>query len=351
MSVGAALPWYANAELLGVERALEPVGALPHIASRLDAGAPANAYEAELDVDVLNVDATSYRVIRDRCDADPDRMADAIAGIVEERGKLQNPWTGSGGILAGTVSAVGEQHWAPELAVGQRVVPLASLIAIPLRLDAVGPLSPESPQVPVRGRAIVTGRMACALVPADLTLGIVLSALDVYPAASHTRALAAPGAHVLVLGAGHAGLLAAAAAHDAVGPGGHVTAIDASAAALARLAATTPAATAIQHDATDAVGALAALERHGLPRADLTLVCTSVPGCEGTAILATDEAGVVLFFSTATSFPAAALGADSVSSRTRLVIPNGYTDDRGDYALDLLRAAPALRDAFEGRSA
>jgi len=345
----AAPPWYANAQLLGVERAIEPRGALPHIASRLDAGAPANEYEAELDVEVLCVDATSYRAIRDRCDGDPDHMAAAIGDIVAERGKLQNPWTGSGGILAGTVSAIGERHWAPELAVGERVIPLASLIAIPLRLDAIGPLSPDDPQVPVRGRAIVTGRMACAPVPGDLPLPIALSALDVYPAASHVRALAAPGDHVLVLGAGHAGLLAAAAAHAAVGAGGHVTALDASAAALARVGAALPATTAILHDATDAVGAITALERHGLPRADLTVACTSVPGCEGTAILATDEAGAVLFFSTATSFPAAALGADSVSSRTRLLIPNGYTDDRGSYALDLLRGSPALRAAFQGR--
>ena len=226
MTARIAEPWFADARLLGVERAIEPPGALPHIASRLDAAAPANPYEAELDVEVLCVDATSYKVIRDRSDGDPARMAAAIAAIVSERGKLQNPWTGSGGILAGTVSAVGERHWAPELAVGDRVVPLASLIAIPLELDAVGPLSPDDPHVPVRGRAIVTGRMACALVPPDLPLRVVLGALDVYPAASHVRALAAPGSHVLVLGAGHAGLLAAAAAHEAVGPDGHVTALD-----------------------------------------------------------------------------------------------------------------------------
>jgi L-erythro-3,5-diaminohexanoate dehydrogenase len=108
-----------------------------------------------------------------------------------------------------------------------------------------------------------------------------------------------------------------------------------------------PATATVLADATDPVGALAALGAQGLPRADLTLVCTSVRGCEGTAILATDETGAVLFFSTATSFPAAALGADSVSSTTRLVIPNGYTEDRGSYALDLLRRDPALRAAVE----
>jgi len=347
VSAPAAAPWYASAAVLGVGRALDPPGALPHIARVLDAAAPIVPEEAELAVEALNVDATSYKAIRERCDGDPARMADCIAAIVRERGKLQNPWTGSGGILAGRVTAVGERHWDPGLRPGDRVVPLASLIAIPLELDSVGPLSPSSPQVPVRGRAVVTGRMACVSVPGDLPLGVVLTALDVYPAPSHARAMAAPGDHVLVLGAGHAGLLAAAAAHEAVGATGRVTALDASEAALARMRAARPATATVLADATDPVGTLAALGAQGLPRADLTLVCTSVRGCEGTAILATDEAGAVLFFSTATSFPAAALGADSVSSTTRLVIPNGYTEDRGSYALDLLRRDPALRAAVE----
>jgi L-erythro-3,5-diaminohexanoate dehydrogenase len=348
MGPPAAAPWYASAAVLGVGRAVDPPGALPHIARVLDAAAPIVAEEAELAVEVLNVDATSYRVIRERCDGDAARMADCIAAIVRERGKLQNPWTGSGGILAGRVTAVGGRHWDPGLRPGERVVPLASLIAIPLELESVGPLSPGSPQVPVRGRAVVTGRMACGRMPDDLPLGVVLTALDVYPAPSHARALAAPGDHVLVLGAGHAGLLAAAAAHEAVGDAGRVTALDASESALARMRAALPATATVLGDATDPVATLAALGARGLPRADLTLVCTSVPGCEGTAILATDEAGAVLFFSTATSFPAAALGADSVSSTTRLVIPNGYTEDRGRYALDLLRRDAALRAAVEG---
>jgi L-erythro-3,5-diaminohexanoate dehydrogenase len=351
MTAHASEPWYVNAALLGVARSLEPAGALPHIARRVDAQTPANEYEAEIDVEMLNVDATSYKAIREHSDGDAERMADTIMEIVAERGKMQNPWTGSGGILVGRVARAGERHWDADLAPGERVVPLVSLITVPLRLDSVGPLDPANPQVPVRGRAIVTGRMACARVPEDLPLATVLSALDVYPAASHTRTLAQPGQHVLVLGAGHAGLVAAAAAHEAVGAGGRVTAMDASEAALARMRAAQPApTTTICGDAADTVGALAALHAHGLPRADLTLICTSAPGCEGTAILATQERGTVLFFSTATSFPAAALGADAVASKAGLVIPNGYTDDRGDYTLDLLRRSPALRDAFEGRT-
>ncbi|MDQ6817006.1 MAG: L-erythro-3,5-diaminohexanoate dehydrogenase [Actinomycetota bacterium] len=339
--------WALDASALGTWRAVDPPGALPHIARILDAASPASDCEAEIDVEMLAVDATSYRAIRERCDANPQEMARVISQIVAKHGKLQNPWTGSGGVLMGRVRAVGARYEMSDLAVGERVVPLASLIAIPLSLESVGPADPASAQVPARGRAIVTGRMLCTSLPEDFSELVALAALDVYPAASHVREMAGAGQHVLVLGTGHAGLLAVAAAREAVGSTGHVTALDNSPRALARVGEIDSATATVQADVTDPVGVAAALARHGLPPADLTLLCTSVPGGEGSALLATAQRGTVLFFSTATRFAAAALGADAIGSQARLVIPNGLTDDRGEYAFELLRRIPALHRAFE----
>jgi L-erythro-3,5-diaminohexanoate dehydrogenase len=336
-----------DARRLGIHRSLSPPGALPHIAQAVDAATPGNEYEVELDVETLAVDATSFRTIAERSDGDPDRMAATIAQIVTEHGKLQNPWTGSGGVLSGRVRAVGSSAATPALMPGELVVPLASLISIPLLLDEVGPVDPSTPQIPARGRAIVTGGMTCARMPADLPAAVALSAFDVYPAASHVRELAAPGCHVLVLGAGHAGLMAIAAARRAVGGTGTVSAVDVSGAALARARAVDPDVVAVDADVTDALLVTHALAEQGMGPADLTLLCTSVGGAEGTAILASASRATIVFFSTATKFAAAALGADAVGSQPRLLIPCGLTDDRGEYALELLRALPALRKAFE----
>ncbi len=336
----------ADGARLGVHRSLAPIGALPHIARVLDATSPANEHEAEVAAETLAIDATSFAEIRRRADGDPARMARTIADIVADHGKLQNPWTGSGGVVMGRVTAVGAQHHGDDLAIGELVVPLASLIAVPLALDEVGPIDPDSPHVPVRGRAIITGSMLCGRVPADLSRDVALTAFDVYPVASHVRELAPPGCHVLVLGAGHAGLLAMVAARAAVGRGGAVSTVDVSADALRRARAVEPGVTAVAADVTDPLGVTAALAEHDAGPADLTLLCTSVTGAEGTAILATARRGTVIFFSTATRFAAAALGADAIGSQARLLIPTGLTDDRGEYALALLRQVPALRAAF-----
>lgn len=337
--------------MLGVWRALEPAGTLPHIAQRLDAISPANDYEAEVEVELLNVDATSYRQLRRSCGNSPDAIASAISHIVAERGKMQNPATGSGGVLVGRLARLGSLSWLRDLHAGERVVPLASLIATPLRLDSVGPVDPDSPQVPVVGRAIVTGRMSCAVVPDDLPIEAAVTALDVYPAASHTKELARGGGHVVILGSGHAGLAALAAAREQVGAEGRVTVVDLSIAALRLASEIDPAAATIIADATDPVAVAEQFAALGLPPGDLTLLCTTISGCEGTAILLTAQDGTVLFFSTATSFSAAGLGADSLSCLARLSIPNGFTIDRGSYLLDLLRKTPALLRAFSRRGA
>ncbi len=342
--MSAAAPGSWDPARVGVHRSLEPAGVLPHIAHRVAASPPINAFEAELEAQVLAVDATSFADIRRRAGGDSEAMADLIASIVAEHGKLQNPVTGSGGVVMGRVSAVGQARVLDDLTPGELVVPLASLIAVPLELDAVGPVDPATPHVPVRGRAVITGAMLCGRVPPDLGRAVSLTAFDVYPAATYARDLAVPGGHLLILGAGHAGLLAAAAARPALGASGTITAVDLDPEALARMTAVDPAVITIQSDVTRSLDVAARMPSP----ADLTLVCTSVAGAEGAALVATAPRGTIVFFSTATRFAAAALGADAVGSQARLVIPNGLTDDRGELALDLLRANDPLRSAFSG---
>ena len=68
-------------------------------------------------------------------------------------------------------------------------------------------------------------------------------------------------------------------------------------------------------------------------------------------ILATAQGGTVIFFSMATSFSAAALGAEGLAADVRMLVGNGYVPGHADLALDLLRRTPAVRALFEARLA
>jgi L-erythro-3,5-diaminohexanoate dehydrogenase len=74
-----------------------------------------------------------------------------------------------------------------------------------------------------------------------------------------------------------------------------------------------------------------------------------VPGCEGGAILATAQGGTVIFFSMATSFSAAALGAEGVAADVTMLIGNGFAPGHANLALNLIRTTPPLRALFEHR--
>src|ERR1700745_2931451 len=90
------------------------------------------------------------------------------------------------------------------------------------------------------------------------------------------------------------------------------------------------------------------LRRGGGP-ADVTVVCVDVPGCEGGAILSTAQGGTVIFFSMATRFSAAALGAEGVAADVTMLVGNGSTPGHADLALDLIRGNPAVRALFTRR--
>ena len=83
--------------------------------------------------------------------------------------------------------------------------------------------------------------------------------------------------------------------------------------------------------------------------ADVTVVCVDVPGCEGGALLATADGGTVIFFSMATSFTAAALGAEGLAADVTMLVGNGYVPGHADLALDIVREHAGVRGLFERR--
>ena len=67
------------------------------------------------------------------------------------------------------------------------------------------------------------------------------------------------------------------------------------------------------------------------------------------AVLSTAPGGTVVFFSMATSFAAAALGAEGLAADVTMLIGNGYVPGHAELALDLVRTEPGVRWLLTGR--
>jgi L-erythro-3,5-diaminohexanoate dehydrogenase len=328
-----------------LHRVLAPEGVLPQQAQRLDADPVPWPDEVVLDVHRLNLDAASYRQLRETHGPGAPLRA-AVCDIVAARGKMQNPVTGSGGMLLGTVREVGPES-PLGLAVGQRVASLVSLTLTPLRItDGLAGWDGRSEQVPCAGTAVLFGRSIAAVLPDDLPESLALSVLDVCGAPALTARVVGrrerPSVCVLG-GGGKSGSLSLAAARRA-GASRLVALVPTDGEAGAVRAAGL-ADEVVVADARDPIAVSGAV---GEP-VDVTVVCVDVPGCEHGAILATATGGTVVFFSMATSFPAAALGAEGLAADVEMIIGNGYVPGHAEFALDLVRGNSGVRALFEGR--
>src|SRR5215475_6999916 len=217
---------------LGLHRVIEPAGALPQAAWRVDQSPALWPDEVRVRVERLNLDAASFRQLSEAVQGDTAAaegghvaaMRAAVLGIVAERGKMQNPVTGSGGMLTGVVEEVGPDS-PLGLAPGDRIATLVSLSLTPLAItDGLARWDGRSEQVPCEGHAILFGRSIAAVLPDDLPVPLALAVLDVCGAPALTSRVVsqaagrAGGGHpvVAVLGAaGKSGSLSAVAARRA----------------------------------------------------------------------------------------------------------------------------------------
>jgi L-erythro-3,5-diaminohexanoate dehydrogenase len=337
---------------LGLHRVLDPPGVLPQAAWRLDPSPAIAPDETRIRVDRLNLDAASYRQLRETYAGDPDKIRAAVLDIIATRGKMQNPVTGSGGMLTGTVEEVGPDS-PLSLIPGQRIATLVSLTLTPLAItDALYRWDGLSEQIPCEGHAILFARSIAAVLPDDLPTPLALAVMDVCGAPALTKRVVKKGDVAVVIGAaGKSGSLSAAAARQAGASKVIGVVPNEAEAALLRnpAAAQSPLVDEIVvADARDPVGLANKVENAGGP-ADVTVVCVDATGCEGGAILSTKQGGTVIFFSMATSFSAAALGAEGLAADVTMLVGNGYVPGHADFALDLLRTTPPVRSLFEKR--
>ncbi|MDL4821719.1 L-erythro-3,5-diaminohexanoate dehydrogenase [Actinomadura opuntiae] len=332
---------------VGLHRVLEPAGVLPQAAARLDTDPAIRPDEVRVRVERLNLDAASYRQLHTAHGGDPDAIRAEVLRIIGERGKMHNPVTGSGGMLVGAVEEAGPDS-PLGLKPGDRIATLVSLTLTPLAVtDGLARWDGRSEQIPADGHAILFARSIAAVLPDDLPVPVALSVMDVCGAPALTERVVASRERPVVAvlgGAGKSGSLSLAAARRA--GASRTIGLVPTAAEEELLAATGLADAVVRADARDPVAVAAAI---GEP-ADVTVVCVDVPGCEHGAILATAPGGTVVFFSMATSFSAAALGAEGLAADVTMLIGNGYVPGHAETALGLLRSEPALLPLFTARA-
>lgn len=334
----------------GIHRVIEPKGVLPQPANKIDNNMD-EIYDNEIliDVQTLNIDSASFTDIKVRANNDHKKIAEIMHEIVDKQGKHRNPWTGSGGMLLGTVEKIGDAlKGKTDLKVGDKIATLVSLSLTPLRIDKIKEIRPDVDQVDIDGKAILFESGIYAKIPSDLPEKLALSALDVAGAPAQTAKLCKPGDTVLIIGAGgKSGMLCCYEAKKRVGVTGKVIGMTHSQRSTDRLLSLNICDHVFAADATMPVPILEKMEEltNG-QMADVTINNVNIPDTEMTSILCTKDTGIVYFFSMATSFTKAALGAEGVGSDVTMIVGNGYTKGHAEITLQILRESEVIRNIF-----
>lgn len=334
----------------GTHRVIEPKGVLTQAAWKIDNDMTKH-YSNEIICDVisLNIDSASFTQIEEACGGDEQKIGEMIMGIVAERGKQQNPVTGSGGMFIGKVAYIGEDLKDRDLKVGDKIASLVSLSLTPLKIEKILAIHKDIDRVDIIGQAVLFESGIYAKLPDDMSEPLALAALDVAGAPAQARKLPKEGDSVLILGAnGKSGVLCGYEAMKKVGPKGNVVGVVRNPAQVPALMELGVYNKVIVASATEPIAVLdAALAANDGKEYDISICCVNIESCEMSAILPVRDDGIVYFFSMATSFTKAALGAEGIGKDVTMIIGNGYTKNHAQITLDVLRENLKLRKLFD----
>ena len=326
----------------GTHRVIEPKGVLTQAAWKIDNDMTKH-YSNEIICDVISLNIDSA------CGGDEQKIGEMIMGIVAERGKQQNPVTGSGGMFIGKVAYIGEDLKDRDLKVGDKIASLVSLSLTPLKIEKILAIHKDIDRVDIIGQAVLFESGIYAKLPDDMSEPLALAALDVAGAPAQARKLPKEGDSVLILGAnGKSGVLCGYEAMKKVGPKGNVVGVVRNPAQVPALMELGVYNKVIVASATEPIAVLdAALAANDGKEYDISICCVNIESCEMSAILPVRDDGIVYFFSMATSFTKAALGAEGIGKDVTMIIGNGYTKDHAEITLNVLRENEKLRKLFD----
>ncbi|MEF3695024.1 MAG: zinc-binding dehydrogenase [Candidatus Cloacimonadota bacterium] len=341
----------------GTHRVIEPKGVLPQPARVLDNNMT-EIWDNELLLDVirLNVDSASFHQIKNKLMAqgheDMEKaFAEHAIELTNRTGKHKNEDTGSGGMLIGRVAAIGPNfEMKDQIKVGDKVASLVSLSLTPLKINKVKRVLLDKDQVEIEGQAILFSSGIYAKLPDDMDENLALSVLDVAGAPAQAERLCKPGDTVVIIGAnGKSGVLCNAVARERVGVSGQVIGIVRKESYIPTCKETGCHEVVIA-DATDAIRIQKEVSRLTNGKmADVVINVVNVEDTELPSVMACRDRGIVYYFSMATSFTRAALGAEGIGADVDMILGNGYAHNHAMISLDLLRRNPTLMKLFQER--
>lgn len=328
----------------GRHRVLEPAGALPAVATRLDAHPDLWDSEARLRLTHVVLTPADLEVLRSRHGRDAGALRAALLEGSAERGGL--PPGLAGAVLVGTFAGAG-QVWPQPIAPGAVVATVGPAEAHPAWLADVSAWDGASTIVPCHGHAILPAASQLLALDTDVDVAALASLARHAGVPALVADVTHPGDRVAVLAATSvAGALAAVAAgrSGAELVAGLVTSLQ-----EARLARALGVAEPVIADIGDPTAAAEALAGALAGPADVVVVASDDPAAVAVATLLAGD-GTVLLAGDRGHAESAARTAAALGTSPVIRVDRPAVRDAGADVLAMLDERPALADLVRWRA-
>lgn len=333
----------------GVSRVMEPKGAVPATAWKLNNQRQIGPKEIRIRLETVHIEWDNFNQICSHCGYDEMRIKARIMQIIEERGKLHNPFTGSGGLFMGTIEEIGSEVDAEGLMVGDRVFSQSSITGMAMHIDRITRLDFNYGQMECQGYVICFEATSLIRYTGEVSEKYLLTAIDeegnflgVRQAVSEQKTERA----VIIGGNLVTTLLYAQILRDCFGESTKVTAVldKHSLGNLTEAEIISAFQPVIEHTCfTDLCQPLEAWkqirdEGKNEQPIDAVINLEDISGSETLATLLVREHGTVFYASLQNNYSVGILVADSMGKEVTPYALDGFDKDAYDYAVKLIQA-------------
>ena len=338
----------------GVSRVMEPKGAVPATAWKLNNQRQIGPKEIRIRLETVHIEWDNFNQICSHCGYDEMRIKARIMQIIEERGKLHNPFTGSGGLFMGTIEEIGSEVDAEGLMVGDRVFSQSSITGMAMHIDRITRLDFNYGQMECQGYVICFEATSLIRYTGEVSEKYLLTAIDeegnflgVRQAVSEQKAERA----VIIGGNLVTTLLYAQILRDCFGESTKVTAVldKHSLGNLTEAEIISAFQPVIEHtcftDLCQPLEAWKQIRDEGINEQPIDAVINleDISGSETLATLLVREHGTVFYASLQNNYSVGILVADSMGKEVTPYALDGFDKDAYDYAVKLIQAvSPSL---------
>lgn len=330
----------------GINRVLG-VDVLPVFAWKLDNQKSINDNELLVKVTDILIESASFKQICSESRNDPEEIKEKIITLVNTRGKLHNPYTDTGGLLAGIIEKIGKKYSNnKKVKEGDKILVAISTTMIPLYINKIKEIDFVLGLVKVDGHCILFNNSSIIIQPPNIPLHLLMIAYEESSSLYHIYRLSQDKREFLVIGNNLiTAMLYGAAIRKATGSKGRISVLLCQLpfffSNMANKEIKPLIKTVFDHSYFMNLGnslkcAEALIQKY--PNLfDLSINCADVRGAEAINVLVTKEKGTVFFSNMINNYNIAVFLTEGVGKELSILCSDGYAKDY-DWFMNVLLA-------------